>query len=427
MSCRKLLLIMILALGSWSGPPPPGFAQAADTLSFNPVEADSLAEEGKAEPYRLQAEWMSPPAYGDGLITDPTVWQSKGTMRQDLVMDYNRVDRFRVGLRWQFQRPENRMNPRLGFRAEGATGRGRFLYGAQLEQPLIPPGRIALGVSMVRCTDHSELQQVEDVENSLALLFGRQDYRDYFEREGVGAYLSWRVPDFSTVSVHVRNDDYRSLPLDRGTRSFFQRKRDLRPNPEVDEGEAHGLVVRLERLPHRTHRTRAGLYHWVDLVRMGGTWGGDFEYTRLLADMRSVFRLSPATTLSLRAVGGYTGSGSLPAQKQFTVGGVDGLRAHTFGAFRGDQMLLGQAEYTVGLWPLRTGMFDGGLHAIVFVDAGRAWSSPSHGWDLDRQRFETDGGFGLSSSENDVRVYFARNLQEPDSPFVISMRLQRPF
>ena len=35
---------------------------------------------------------------------------------------------------------------------------------------------------------------------------------------GYGAYLSWRVPDFSSVSVHLRSDRYRSLPLDRGTR-----------------------------------------------------------------------------------------------------------------------------------------------------------------------------------------------------------------
>ena len=59
----------------------------------------------------------------------------------------------------------------------------------QLEQPLLPPARLALGVSAVRRTDHSELQQVDDAENSLALLFARQDYRDYFEREGFGAYL----------------------------------------------------------------------------------------------------------------------------------------------------------------------------------------------------------------------------------------------
>ena len=100
---------------------------------------------------------------------------------------------------------------------------------------------------MTRVTGHSELQQVEDWENSLAMLFGRQDYRDYFEREGLGAFLAWRVPDFSTVSIHVRNDEYSSLPLDHSVRSWFQWDRDLRENPPVDEGEirARGYGVML--------------------------------------------------------------------------------------------------------------------------------------------------------------------------------------
>ena len=43
------------------------------------------------------------------------------------------------------------------------------------------------------------------------------------------------------------------------------------------------------------------------------------------------------------------------------------------------------------------------------------------------QRFATDGGFGLSTAEDNLRVYFAKNLQDPGSDFVISARLQRPF
>jgi hypothetical protein len=275
--------------------------------------------------------------------------------------------------------------------------------------------------------DHNDLQQVEDVENSLALLFARQDYRDYFEREGYGAYLSWRVPDFSTIGVHIRNDRYHSLSLDRGTRSFFFRDRPLRANPAVDEGEAHGVQVRLERLAHRTYRTRAGLYHRIDLQRSGYGLGGDFEFTRLLVDLRSVLRLSPATTLSLRGVGGHHFTGLLPIQKQFTAGGVDGLRAHAFAQYRGDEMVLGQAEYTIGLWRLRSPIFEGGLQTIAFVDAGRAWFDPEHRWDIGRQHIQADGGFGLATSEDGLRVYFAKNLRESSSDFVVSVRLQRPF
>jgi hypothetical protein len=400
---------------------------SADTLRFLPESFDS-EDEIVLEPESVEREeWLRAP-FGDRLLTDVDVWRSRGedTWRLNGLADYNRVDRLRLGVGLERQEPETLL-PRLGARIEYAIGRDRTLYGMQVEQPLLPPGRLTLGVSMSRVTGHSDLQQVEDSENSLAMLFGRQDYRDYFEREGLGAFVAWRVPDFSTVSVHVRNDEYASLPLDRGVRSWFHRDRDLRDNPAVDEGEIHALLLRLERLAHRTSRTRAGLYHWIEVERAGGDLGGDFRYTRLLADVRSVLRLSPSTTLSLRGVGGFTPSGTLPFQKTFTVGGVDGLRAHRFAQYRGNQMLLAQAEYTIGLWRMTEEFFEGGLTALVFADAGRAWTNPDHGWDLERQHVEADGGFGLGTAEEGLRIYFARNLQDPDSEFAISVRLQRPF
>jgi hypothetical protein len=399
-----------------------------DTIVFAPSRGDTLAwvDRESAEVFE-EDEWLRAP-FGDHLLTESEVWRSSTDKRNRLtpLFDYNRVDPARIGIGWQAQALET-MFPRIGARLEYATGREQWLYGVQFEQPLIPHGTLAAGVSMVRRTDHNALHQVDDVENSLALLFGRLDYRDYFEREGFGAYLAWSVPGVSIVSTHLRNDDYRTLPLWSGTRSFLQRHRPLRDNPAIDDGEIHAVTLRFERFLHRTHHTRSGFYHWIELERAGHGLGGDFEYARAFGDARSVLRLSPATTLSLRFVGGLTSSGVLPGQKQFTLGGVDGLRAHSFARYRGDQMLLAQAEYMVGLWQLRTSGFEGGLHAIAFLDAGRAWFNPEHGWDLGDQHIRADGGFGLGTSEDNLRVYFAKNLQEPDSDFVISVRLQRPF
>lgn len=401
---------------------------ASDTFYYMPRIGPG-DEPIEIEPVELQESesWRRAP-FGDHLLTDPARWRSEKSTsgRSDLHVDYNRVDQLRFGSSVQLQDPYTLM-PRLGARVEYATGRKRTLYGLQFEQPLAPPGRLALGASMVRRTDHHELHQVDDFENSLALLFGRQDYRDYFEREGAGAYLSWRVPDFSTVSLHARADDYRSLVVNRGTRSWFQRDRILRDNPAIDDGTQRSAILRLERLAQTSARTRAGLYHWIEVERSGAGLGGDFEFTRVLADVRSVLRLSPATTLSLRAVGGHTAAGSLPRQRLFPVGGVDGLRAHTFAQYLGDQMLLAQGEYDMGLWPLSSRGTPNGLHAILFVDAGRAWDNPANQWDVSRQKIGVDGGFGVASADDALRVYFAKNLQKMGSDFVISMRLQRPF
>lgn len=409
-------------------------AAPADTMIF---QAESWpVDSAGAEPHDLESvtvrpqgesEWLRAP-FGDNLLTHPEAWRKGKHHPHDfeLSLDYNRVDLVRYGAWYQVQRPET-MLPRIGARIEYATGRRRVLYGAQFEQPLLPTARFALGVSMVRRTDHNDLQQTEDLENSAALLFARTDYRDYFEREGYGAYLSWRVPDFSTVSVHARRDQYRSLMASSHVVSLFRRGRELRPNPAIDEGEVHATLVRLERLAHHTDRTRAGLYHWIEAEKSGGDLGGDFEFTRVIADLRSVLRLSPAVTLTLRAVAGATPSGMLPQQKQFTAGGVDGLRAHAQGSVRGEQIALAQAEYTVGLWRMRANGFESGVHAIAFADAGTAWNDSEHGYAVQKQKFEVDAGFGLATSEDGLRVYFAKNLQDIDSDFVISVRLQRPF
>lgn len=430
-----LLLALLAALALAHAPR--SAASPADTLTFEPVGGYGFSDSAGAEPpiaadvisLRADAEgdWLRAPV-GDALLTAPEPWRDrhpKGASETTLSLDYNRVDLLRYGLWHQVQQPWT-MYPRLGARLDYATGRKRVLYGVQVEQPLLPTARFVLGVGMTRRTDHPDLQQVEDLENSLALLVAHEDWRDYFEREGFGAYLSWRVPDFSTVSAHLRTDEYRSLESSRGVRSWFRTDRPLRANPAIDEGEAHRALLRLERLAHHTRSSRGGLYHWIELQRAGGALGGDFEYTRALADLRSVVRLSPAVTLALRAVGGSALDGDLPRQERFAVGGPDGLRGHRIGAFRGDQMALVQAEYTIGLWRVRGHGFEGGLQAMVFADAGTAWEGRG-AWDVGAQKFAVDGGFGIATSEDDVRLTFARNLQEPGSEFVVGLRLNRPF
>lgn len=401
-----------------------------DTLRFLPIPADTaVAERGPGQETTgdTPTQWLRAP-FGDNLLMDPRRFRAmhgQGT-HTDLLLDYNRVDGLRLGLNTQYQ-SRKRYAPRIAGRLEYATGRERTLYGAQVEQPLTRNGRFAAGVSWVRRTDHYDLQQHEDLENTLALLFGRQDYRDYFERVGSGVYLLSRVRRFSTLSFHLRRDEYRSLPTDYGTRSWFHTDRELRENPPVDEGTGHSWVLRSERLARRANRSRPGQYHWIDYERAGHGMGGDFDYSRLLMDLRSVARLSPASTMSMRLAGGTQFEGPLPLQKQFTIGGVDGLRAHSFAEFRGDHLALIQAEYTVGLWRLPSGPLEGGLHAMVFIDAGRAWFGPTGRYDVGLQNFAADAGFGIGTSEDNLRVYFARNLQDPDSDFVVSLRLQRPF
>lgn len=409
---------------------------AGDTLMQFTPDSDSPESERETGPMHVRVSlngdsdgsWRRAP-FGDEMLTHPDPWRAHhphGGTDGDLLLDYNRVDLVRYGAWVQAQRPET-MNPRLGARLEYSTGRRRVLYGVQVEQPLLPTARFVLGLGMVRRTDHSDLEQIEDAENSLMLLTAHEDWRDYFEREGFGGYLSWRVPDFSTVSVHLRTDRYRSLTSNPHVHSWWHLDRPLRANPAIDDGDANSVFIRLERLAHRRARSRSGLYHWIELERSGGpTLRGDFGYTRVLADLRSVVRVQPATTLNLRVVGGSTLDGTLPRQREFVLGGVDGLRAHAFGSFHGDRVALGQAEYSIGLHAFGRHVRERGPQALLFLDSGTAWNGGAGG-ELASQRFAFDGGVGLATADDDLRVTFARNLQNPDASVVVTLRLNRPF
>ena len=423
------LIILLLAAGVAAVPivPAAWAHEPGDTLQFWPVSPaeDETADESQSDhESRWERAWLQDPFHRHLLShSRHVVYDDHGFTDWDGVLDYNRVDELRLGVSTQAQGPWG-YAPRFAAQLSYATGRRRWLYGAQLEQPLDRANRFGVGVSMSRATDHLDLNQVDDFENSMALLFGRQDYRDYFEREGVDAYVAARWPGVTTLSGHLRHDQYRSLSA-LNVRSWFHTRRTLRANPAIEEGEVHAFAIRLER--HARHS--AGFYHWIEFENAGHGLGGDFEYQRAVADLRTVVRLSPGTWLNLRAVAGSGLAGQLPPQRTFTIGGVDGLRAHSFGAFRGDQAALAQAEYTIGFGGLgRSRHVDfEGLHAIVFVDTGNAWTNPDHDWDLDRQHYALDGGFGLGTDEDNLRIYFARDLREPGSDFVISARLQRPF
>jgi hypothetical protein len=416
-----------------------------DTLQFTPVPADSdtirvdwVKDESFHEwargSHRRQDEYaalMPRSPYGDGILTDRDQWRIRSSKGQDwpqLVGDYNRVDRLMLGLGYELH-PHDPMAPRIGARWAYSFGRERALYGVQLEQPLLGDGWLAVGGSMARWTGHPDLQQVSDLENSADLFFGRNDNRDYFDKNGLGAYLASRLGDVTTASLHWRNDEYKSLPAKGGITSLFWTSRELRDNPAIDDGQSHTLTLKFERLSRRVVRPRGGFYHHVSFERGGGpTLKGDFDYSRFLADVRGVARVSPATTLSMRIVGGSTTGGLLPAQRAFTLGGFDGLRAHPMVSRTGNQVALGQLEYDVGLWRLLPhDLMDDDLHVIAFLDAGQAWSNPDHQWDLGRQHVAADGGFGLSTGDGHLSVYFAHDLQRPDSNFIVSGRIERAF
>jgi outer membrane protein assembly factor BamA len=340
--------------------------------------------------------------------------------------------RFDAGLRGDFQRVDGLV---LGFdqelRSRGQHGarvhlseayafhRERWLYEAALERPLLPRGFLVLGAGLFRRTqpfDGLDQRIVTDGENALAALLVKEDYRDYYEEEGGEVFLRQPLGRRSSIQAgYVRTSHD---PLINHTRSSLTRwGEDFRPNPAASAGELRAFRLRLERDTRRGKpATAGGQWHRLEWERADGGLGGDFAYSRLLADLRHYVKLSPGQVLGWRLLYGTTLAGRLPPQKEFALGGLSTLRAHEFKELAGDQALLGNVEYRFDL--------SDEFQTLAFVDVGATARGQGH---LDDQRFALDGGFGFGTRNGRATVAVARDLHETDAPFKVSFRLGSAF
>jgi outer membrane protein assembly factor BamA len=150
-----------------------------------------------------------------------------------------------------------------------------------------------------------------------------------------------------------------------------------------------------------------------------GRWGldGDFRYDRYVADFRHYSKLGPQIYLDVRLMGGALEPVSdvhylYPVHKEFYVGGIGTLPGYSYKAFRGERMMLANAEYRFGDRPA----------FLLTADAGDAWTPGEREFEL-----HTDVGAGFELSAEELRIMVGRRLDEPDADPIWRLRLNRTF
>ena len=101
-------------------------------------------------------------------------------------------------------------------------------------------------------------------------------------------------------------------------------------------------------------------------------FGGDFDFTQAVIDVRRFQPLSEYDKINVRVRAGSLEGDYIP-QKSFEIGGANTLPAYSFKEFAGNRMLLGNFEYVLSgrlmedefFWP-------SSLNFIAFADAGAA-------------------------------------------------------
>jgi hypothetical protein len=345
----------------------------------------------------------------------------------------DRDDQFEIGLRGEFQRVDGVVlgleqtlkgkgddPPRIDLAEAYAFNRQRWLYEATVEVPLPTPGPLRAGAGLFRLTrsfSGFDDRIITDVENSLGALLFKEDYRDYYEEEGFELRLEQPLWRYNAIEVGYLQSRHEVVYNSTRT-SLTHWDEDFRPNPAAEAGDFRAFRLTASRDTRRGREGHPGTAHWyrVALERAGGGLGGDFNYSQLRADLRQYVKVSPGQSLSARLLYGDNFAGRLPVQKLFSLGGIGTLRGHDFKEFTGDQSLLGNLEYRFEVMSK--------FYSLAFVDLGATATGPE---DITDREFALDGGFGLGTRNGRAEITVAKNLRDPDSPFLVGFRLGSMF
>lgn len=163
-------------------------------------------------------------------------------------------------------------------------------------------------------------------------------------------------------------------PLGEFTRGFLSLKvENASVTPDTNSGVVTAssnrtrsitTTVRTDTTDHLFYPT-LGFRYDIGLETAGRFLGGDTEFTKVQSSYSKFIKVGQNNqTLAFRVMAGY-GTDDLPLQEAFHVGGPETVRGYRYGEFRGDRMVVAQAEYR---FPVNNT-----IHGVVFVDAGNAW------------------------------------------------------
>jgi hypothetical protein len=243
-----------------------------------------------------------------------------------------------------------------------------WMGGAKVQVPAL---RIAeLGGQLYARVDTADRWRISSIDSYLySMVFNRPD-SDYFRREGITAFLTTHLFDRLTAGIEYRRDRYISLESpQRKYWTLFRRNESPRVTPVIDDGTMASMLLRLElasapvpdhrvgvtvRDPERSIVAHGRGYWWSDFHSVNTLeiadpdLGGDrFKFVRVVSDSAAVvLRTSPNKGIKVRfRVAGKLG-GTLPVQKQESLGGWTAVRGYGFKEDRGGNLsMLGTVEY----------------------------------------------------------------------------------
>ncbi len=355
---------------------------------------------------------------------------------------YNRVEGLFLGLKLERNKWRGRGSSWFDLYGHAGYGfsRKRGCYQIGLERTIFGKYGPVVGAESHDIVYSEDEWIIPTFENSLAALFLKEDFQDYYRRQGYSAYLSHNISEYLILTAEYRIDHH--YDLKRKTQwSIFGGDKKFRKNPLIDEIEFKSVVATL------TLDTRNN-YKYPDqgwLIDVTGEFAGkDFnnngvDFDRFIVDIRRYQPITYGENLDFRLRAGSS-RGDLPGQLQFDLGGLSTIRGYKFKEFSNDtmtttnRMLLGNVEYRIHgrRSPFNRVLGWSDFSFILFADAGYVWSADSlkaqEGFDdLDWDDLYTAIGFAIGNRNGNVRLNFAKRMDRKGEPLVVTFRINRPF
>ena len=359
--------------------------------------------------HRYRFRSYAPSFVGD--FGDRWPYAETATYRPVPSLRYNRVDGLTLGVRRRPMDWDSYDRARVFGQVSRSFGLDEWRYEVGGEARLGHSYRsndfdIKVGGAYRLETGTDDLWKAGWAENTAAAFFFRTDLFDYYQTEGYTLYAQARMTPLVQATVAYRSDDYRSLEKN-ATWSLFGGD-SFRFNPAIDEGRMQSMVVAVDGgrvrglrwIPHGVAFRAEGEF--------GESFGGDFNFTRYVGDVRAYIRTANDMGLALRFRGG-TSQGDLPLQKQFSLGGAGSVRAYPQNIFRGSEMLLANVEMTFYDVDPLDGIL-GNVALFALADAGWVDGPANRAFEIDD--VIPAAGFGVALDDRQIRLELAWPLRD---------------
>ena len=349
---------------------------------------------------------------------------------------YNRVEGFFFGLGAKKQYYWDGSKVLSGYGSFGygfASHKWRLQLGLD-RQFATSSGLYEAGAEAHSLTDTKDEWIMNLAENSLAALLFHEDFRDYFQIEGFSAHTARYTKDGDvTTLLDVRYNVDRYTSLSRNANWALFGGRSFRSNPSVNEGMLRSLSATAGVNTVEKYRRRSEGWDAYAKGELGGrTFGGDFDFSQVIVDVRRYQSLSDDDQISARVRAGSL-EGAPIVQRMFELGGANTMPAYGFKEFVGNRVVLGNLEYQMNgemldelfFWP-------NFLSFILFGDAGAVTNVPTkrevyEGFDaINASTFKSDIGFALTWHDGDARLGFAWRTDK-SAPVAVFFRMKKAF